>query len=69
MGRRECAFQCERCPCCSAGGGFRHGQHLAFDMKNNYPLREPASLDGLAAASGIEANSFSSSKGTMRDWK
>ena len=25
-------------PVLLAGGGFRHGQHLAFDTKNNYPL-------------------------------
>lgn len=25
-------------PVLFAGGGFRHGQHLAFDQKNNYPL-------------------------------
>ena len=25
-------------PCLFAGGGFRHGQHLAFDQQNNYPL-------------------------------
>ncbi|HSG69727.1 MAG TPA: DUF1552 domain-containing protein, partial [Planctomycetaceae bacterium] len=25
-------------PIILAGGGFQHGQHLAFDQKNNYPL-------------------------------
>src|SRR4028118_871014 len=25
-------------PMLRAGGGFRHGQHLAFDQQNNYPL-------------------------------
>ena len=25
-------------PVLFGGGGFRHGQHLAFDQKNNYPL-------------------------------
>ena len=25
-------------PVLLAGGGFRHGQHLAFDQQNNYPL-------------------------------
>ena len=25
-------------PVLFAGGGFKHGQHLAFDQKNNYPL-------------------------------
>ena len=25
-------------PMLLTGGGFRHGQHLAFDRDNNYPL-------------------------------
>src|SRR5262249_57280600 len=25
-------------PVLFAGGGFRHGQHLAFDTQHNYPL-------------------------------
>ena len=25
-------------PVLLAGGGFEHGQHLAFDQKRNYPL-------------------------------
>ncbi len=25
-------------PVLLAGGGFRHGQHLAFDRGDNYPL-------------------------------
>ncbi len=25
-------------PALLAGGGFKHGQHLAFDTKNNTPL-------------------------------
>jgi hypothetical protein len=25
-------------PVMLAGGGFKHGQHLAFDEKNNYPM-------------------------------
>jgi hypothetical protein len=25
-------------PVLFAGGGFRHGQHLAFDTERNYPL-------------------------------
>ena len=25
-------------PVVIAGGGFKHGQHLAFDRKDNYPL-------------------------------
>ena len=50
-------------PTLFAGGGFKHGQHLAFDTKNNYPLSNlyVTMLQRL----GIEANEFSTSKGTM----
>mgnify|MGYP003640854407 CR=1 FL=1 len=46
-----------------AGGGFKHGQHLAFDTENNYPLTNlyVTMLQRL----GIEVDSFSSSTGTL----
>ncbi len=46
-----------------AGGGFKHGQHLAFDTKNNYPLTNlyVTMLQRL----GVETDQFSSSTGTM----
>jgi hypothetical protein len=51
-------------PMLLAGGGFKHGQHLAFDTQNNYPL---ANLHlSMLHRLGIEANGFSTSKGTMR---
>ena len=51
-------------PVLLAGGGFKHGQHLAFDTTNNYPL---ANLYvSMLQRLGIEAGSFSTSKGTMR---
>ena len=51
-------------PVLIAGGGFKHGQHLAFDTVNNYPL---ANLHlSMLHRLGIEANSFSTAKGTMR---
>ena len=51
-------------PALLAGGGFKHGQHLMFDTKNNYPLSNlhVSMLQRL----GIEADSFSSGTGTMR---
>lgn len=51
-------------PVLFAGGGFRHGQHLAFDATNNYPLPNlfVSSLQRL----GLEADKFASSTGTMR---
>ena len=50
-------------PALLMGGGFKHGQHLAFDTKNNYPLTNlyVTMLQRL----GIETSEFSTSKGTM----
>lgn len=51
-------------PVLLAGGGFKHGQHLAFDTQNNYPLSNlfVAMLQRL----GIETGEFSTGKGTLR---
>ncbi|MCG6155566.1 DUF1552 domain-containing protein [Rubinisphaera margarita] len=50
-------------PVLLAGGGFRHGQHLAFSRKNNYPL---ANLYvSMLQRMGIETDRFSSGMGTM----
>lgn len=51
-------------PVLLAGGGFKHGQHLAFDTKNNTPLSNlyVTMLQRL----GIEADRFGSSTGTIR---
>jgi hypothetical protein len=51
-------------PAMIAGGGFRHGQHLAFDTQNNYPLTNL--YVSMLQRLGIAADSFSTSKGTMR---
>ncbi len=50
-------------PVLFAGGGFKHGQHLAFDQKHNYPLPN-LYLSALQRA-GIETGSFATSTGTM----
>lgn len=50
-------------PVLLAGGGFRHGQHLAFDTKNNYPLSNLYLT--MLHRLGIETNQFSTAKGTM----
>jgi len=47
-----------------AGGGFRHGQHLAFNTSNNYPL--PNLFVSVLQRMGIETERFASSTGTMR---
>ena len=35
-------------PVLLAGGGFKHGQHLAFDQQNNYPLTNLYRVDAAA---------------------
>lgn len=51
-------------PILFAGGGFRHGQHLAFDRERNYPL--PNLFVNILQRLGIEADHFATSTGTMR---
>lgn len=51
-------------PALLIGGGFRHGQHLAFDTENNYPLSNV--YVSILQRLGIEVNEFSTGKGTMR---
>lgn len=50
-------------PILLAGGGFKHGQHLQFDLKNNTPL---ANLYlSMLQRMGIESEKFASSTGTL----
>jgi BMFP domain-containing protein YqiC len=51
-------------PTLIAGGGFRHGQHLAFDRGRNYPL--PNLFVSMLQRMGIEEAGFGPSTGTMR---
>lgn len=50
-------------PMLLAGGGFRHGQHLAFDQNNNYPL--PNLFVSMLQRLGIEVDSFGTGTTTM----
>ncbi len=50
-------------PVLLAGGGFRHGQHLAFDQQKNYPL--PNLFVSLLQSVGVETDKFVTSTGTM----
>jgi hypothetical protein len=50
-------------PILFAGGGFRHGRHLAFDRSRNYPL--PNLFVSMLQRMGIEAAGFGPSAGTM----
>lgn len=51
-------------PVLLAGGGFKHAGHLAFDKDNNYPLTNL--FVSMLQRLGIEANEFSTGKGTLR---
>jgi len=51
-------------PTLFAGGGFRHGQHLAFDPGQNYPL--PNLFVSMLQRMGLEEDKFASSTGAMR---
>ncbi|MSU23251.1 MAG: DUF1552 domain-containing protein [Opitutus sp.] len=51
-------------PTLFAGGGFRHGQHLAFNPEYNYPL--PNLFVSMLQRLGLETDKFATSTGTMR---
>jgi BMFP domain-containing protein YqiC len=51
-------------PTIFAGGGFKHGQHLAFDTQHNYPL--PNLFVSMLQRMGLETDRFASATGTMR---
>jgi hypothetical protein len=50
-------------PIVLAGGGFRHGQHLAFDRVNNYPL--PNLFVSMLQRLGMETNTFATGTSPM----
>ncbi|MES2737625.1 MAG: DUF1552 domain-containing protein [Verrucomicrobiota bacterium] len=50
-------------PVLFAGGGFKHGQHLAFDQKNNYPL--PNLYLSTLHRLGLQEENFATSTGGM----
>ncbi len=50
-------------PVLLAGGGFKHGNHLAFDREHNYPLSNL--FMSMLHRLGIPAKEFSTSTGTM----
>ena len=50
-------------PILLAGGGFKHGQHLAFDTKRNSPLSNL--FVSMLQKLGVEEDKFASSTGTL----
>ena len=51
-------------PVLLAGGGFKHGQHLALHQGKDYPL--PNLFVSMLQRLGLEVDRFASSSGTMR---
>jgi hypothetical protein len=51
-------------PALFAGGGFKHGNHLAFNPEHNYPL--PNLFVSMLKRLGLETDKFASATGTMR---
>lgn len=58
------AHTCFNMPMIFAGGGFKHGQHLAFSTEQNYPL--PNLYVSMLQRMGLAIDRFASSTGTMR---
>ena len=52
-------------PIILAGGGFRHGRHLAYDLENNTPLCNL--YVNMLQRLGVETDKFGSSKGTLAE--
>jgi hypothetical protein len=50
-------------PILLAGGGFKHGQHIAFRRDNNAPLSNL--FVSMLQRMGVEADSFASSSGRI----
>jgi hypothetical protein len=50
-------------PVIFAGGGFRHGRHLAFECEGNYPL--PNLFASMLECLGLEVDRFAASTRTM----
>ena len=50
-------------PVVLAGGGFKHGSHLAFDHKANHPL--PNLFLSVLQRTGLEVDAFATSTGTL----
>jgi hypothetical protein len=57
------AHNCKNLPIVLIGGGFKHGQHLAFDSNNNTPLGRL--YVSMLQRMGIDTERFVSGKGTL----
>jgi hypothetical protein len=60
---RSASHSNESLPIIAAGGGFKHGQHLAFNENKNAPL--PNQFVSILQRLGVESDRFASSTGTL----
>jgi hypothetical protein len=58
------AHDTKNMPVVFAGGGFKHGQHLAFDRKDNYSL--PTLYVSMLQRLGLPIDRFATANSTMR---
>jgi hypothetical protein len=57
------SHSCKNLPILLAGGGFKHGRHLAFDQKSGPPLANL--FVSMLQRLGLEIDKFGTSKGTL----
>jgi hypothetical protein len=57
------SHNCKNLPIILAGGGFQHGQHIAFDAVNNTPLCRL--YVSILQRFGIEEERFETGNGTL----
>jgi hypothetical protein len=57
------SHNCQNLPIVLAGGGFKHGQHIAFDADNNTALCRL--YVSMLQRLGIESDQFATGKGTL----
>jgi hypothetical protein len=57
------SHNCKNLPIVLAGGGFKHGQHLAFDREDNTPLCRL--YVSMLQWFGVETDQFGTGKGTL----
>ncbi len=57
------SHSCKNLPIVLAGGGFKHGQHLAFDAKSGPPLANL--FVSMLQRLGLDIDKFATSKGTL----
>ncbi len=62
-GQTRAATRARTCRSLLAGGGFKHGQHLAFDPAKGPPLRNL--YVSMLQRLGLEADKFGTSTGTL----